>query len=346
MSTLEKKRKQNIIARKVLEESDLAEREKQVVAEISKETGFTPSNLLGRSAWWGSKHIGAFHYLGKFEGMEAVLKVQGVRPETSEIFMISSFAKQNRSKIIRPPQLYTTLPWDDQKRYEALIMEHVGDRTIVNVPTDETELEEFFELFAEYRKNCRNTPWLEMPEETIGKAVKQRFTEWRKASFKVYPEHPFREDNDKKLIDAAVEVLIKGYSNISWEFQHGHISDSDYYKVGSQVVLLSNLYWGFRAPFYDSIFAYHWFMYHLADVKNITPEKVEKQRELWLSRIHKLPEAKGENNQKLLKLALLERAAAGLNLDALSVEPDKPLAEYLVRSTRDWVKKLVEEVEK
>ena len=117
MSKSEKKKKQNIMARKVLEKSDLAEREKQVVEELSRKTGFTPSKLLGRSAWWGSKHIGAFHYLGKFEEKEAVLKVQGVKPETSEIHMINSFAEQNKSKIIRPPRLYITIPWDDKKRY-------------------------------------------------------------------------------------------------------------------------------------------------------------------------------------------------------------------------------------
>ena len=40
---------------------------------------------------------------------------------------------------------------------------------------------------------------------------------------------------------------------------------------------------------------------------------VERQREIWLNNIYSLA-----NDKHLLKLALLERAAAGLNLDALS----------------------------
>jgi hypothetical protein len=87
-------------------------------------------------------------------------------------------------------------------------------------------------------------------------------------------------------------------------------------------------------------------MYHLADVDKISVQEVEEQRLLWLNTIENLPEIQGEKNQRLLKLALLERAAAGLNLDALSIDPTKPMAEYLVTSTRKILQELIMDLER
>lgn len=81
-------------------------------------------------------------------------------------------------------------------------------------------------------------------------------------------------------------------------------------------------------------------MYGLASIKNINIEFVEQQRKLWLAKINSV--AKTEIDKKLLNLALLERSAAGLNLDALSVNPKSPIAEYLVDEARKRLKKLID----
>jgi hypothetical protein len=38
----------------------------------------------------------------------------------------------------------------------------------------------------------------------------------------------------------------------------------------------------------------------------------------------------------------LERATAGLHLDALSIDPQKPITKYLVQATREQVRKLID----
>lgn len=337
------KHRQNLISEGVFQNSNLGKREKEIVSEISQITSFKPQKLLKRSAWWGSKHIGAFHYLGKFKSKRAVLKVQGVKPTTSEIYMIQSFRQQNKSRIIRPPFLYASLPWDNKRQYEAIILEDVGSQKIINIPINEAEVSRYYQLFAEYRQNCRSNPWLIKPNKSISSYTKDNFNKWRKASFKIYPTHPYRQKGDTNLVNKAVSLLIEGYKGINWDFQHAHLSDGDLYQVEKQVVILSNLYWSWRAPLYDAIFAYHWFIYHLADT-NLSQKEVEKQRDLWLEKIYQLPQAQSKKNKKLLTLALLERAAAGLNLDALSVDIKKPLAKYLVNSTRNRLKKLISEI--
>ena len=112
---------QNEMASGVFSGVDLTKRIKQITKSVAKETGFTPEKLINKSAWWSeSTGIGAFHYSGKFEGKRAILKVQGVKPKMSEIDMIEFFAAQNKSKIIRPPKLYATLRWNDEKNMRPM----------------------------------------------------------------------------------------------------------------------------------------------------------------------------------------------------------------------------------
>lgn len=104
-------------------------------------------------------------------------------------------------------------------------------------------------------------------------------------------------------------------------------------------MILSNLYWSWKPPFYDAIFGYHWFIYNLSSLEDITSEIVEQQKELWLSKILGT-HLKGVK-LKLINLAFLERAAAGLNLDALSIDQESPIAKYLIEETRRNLKKLI-----
>lgn len=331
---------QNEVWKGIFSGVDLKEKIPQIVKELSEKTGFIPDKLLSTSSWWNeSTGVGAFHLNGKFEGNSAVLKIQGVKPQTSEVFMIESFKNQNESEIVRPPIVYASFPWDEEKGYEAFVLEDVGTNLVVSPPTDEVAVENFFRYYKEYRSNCRNNPWLEKPDAQVGEIIKSRFDQWIEASKKVFPSHPLREKGDEKLIRQAVEVLTKNPKWLTLEFTHGHFSARDLFKVGGQIVVLSNLYWSWRTPCYDLVFAYHWFMYDLANVKEITPEIIEEQRKLWLDKIEE-----NAKNKQLLKYALLERATAGLNLDALSIDIKKPNAKYLIDRTREITKDLIKEL--
>ncbi len=337
------KKRQNEISHIYLQGSDLAKRKREVLKDASEKTGFVPGRITGESNWWSSKEIGSFFCSGTYKNQKAVLKIQGVKTTVSEIYMLKAFQKANKSELIRPPHLYTSLPWDDKKRYEALVLEPVEKR-VVQTPTNENELNNFFKAYLEYRQNCLSNPWLEKPKDSIPKRITENFINWRKASFKLFHTHPLRESADEKLIDRAIEVLKKWYQNVSFEFQHGHFSESDLYEKEGQIILLSNLYWGWKPPLYDAVFGMHWFIYHLAEVGNVTSEIVEEQRRLWFEKIESLPEVM--TNKRFYKLALLERATAGLNLDALSVDFNKPIAKYLVEATRQQVINLIEELSK
>lgn len=335
-----KKSRQNEVWSGMNSGVDLRDKIPQIVREVAARSAFIPDKLLSTSSWWSeSTGVGAFHFNGSFEGKPTVLKVQGVKPATSEVFMIESFEAQNKSRVIRPPLVYAKFPWDDKNGYEAFVLEDVGNNLVADLQPTPSQIDDFFHYYQEYRLNCRNKPWVEKPDTDLKEVVKNKFEEWIKASHKIFPDHPLRENGDEKIIRSAVDILTKNRAWLTVEFVHGHFSARDLFRVKDQIVVLSNLYWSWRTPYYDLIFAYHWRMYDLAQIKDITPGEVEAQRKLWLDKIESIAEDK-----TLLKYALLERAAAGLNLDALSVDTKKPIARHLVEHARKTAKELIKEL--
>ncbi|MBU3956920.1 hypothetical protein KKI19_01380 [Patescibacteria group bacterium] len=325
--------------------ADMSTREKEILKNIISQTDFTPKKIIWRSSYWGTSQIGAVHYRGTFKNKPAVLKIQGVKPGVSEIYMIKQFTAQNRSKIIKPPNLLATIPWNDAKHYEALIMECVTGRKVLQSKKLQSRqnIKKFLDYYQEYRKNCLpKNPWLPKPkkikwEEELQKAIL--------TSKRAYPSHPFRKPTDKKLIEQAASLLEKIYEKVSLEFVHGHFSVEDLAYQDGEVVLFSNLFWKWKYPFCDAVFGYHWFMYELAHVKEIKPTLIEEQREIWLSELFNLPWVKkSPKNKRLAKAALLERAIAGLIIDSFLVDQKRSIAKYLTESTRNQVKTLLAEL--
>jgi len=325
--------------------ADMSSREKEILAQIVSQTQFKPEKVIWRSSYWGTAQIGAVHYQGTFKGQPAVLKIQGVKPEVSEILMIKEFAAQNRSKIIRPPKLYQTLSWQEAKGYEALIMESVVGKKILQSGQlqSKEKISQFFDYYQEYRKNCLpKKPWLPKPKKTDWH---QNLKNLLSTSQRAYPSHPLRQPNDKKLATQAFGLLKEIYQNVPLEFIHGHFSVEDLVYQNHQVVLFANLFWKWQYPFYDAVFGYHWFMYELALVRGLKPEQIKKQRKIWLSVLFNLPGVKNSSEkQRLIKAALLERAVAGLIIDSFLIDQKRSMAEYLTQSTRNQVKNLLEEL--
>lgn len=318
---------------------DLLPREKNILSDIKKKTGFEVQKILWKSDYYGSGKIGAINYQGIYQGKNAVLKIQGAQPQISEIEMIEAFGAQNKSQVIRPPIIYWSQFWDKNKNYEAFIMEEATGKKIIaegTLPT-EAQIERFFDLYHEYKNNCLQKPWLPKPEKTT--LVVPEIEKIWEMSKKIKPKSSFRLDSDLELARQAASVFEKLTSGVDLQFQHGHLSVNDLITEGDSVIIFSNLFWKWRNPFFDVVFAYHWFIYSLAKINDISSTEIESQRKIWQKNIFSL--AKNKIDTTLIRAALLERAIAGLLLDSFAyIDEASPLSEYLVESTRDQVKKL------
>ena len=112
-----------------------------------------------------------------------------------------------------------------------------------------------------------------------------------------------------------------------------------------QIVLFSNLFWKWKYPFYNSVFAYHWFMFELQHVVNITQDQVEQQRHYWQEAIYSLPEIQGPADARLQKAAFLDRAVAGLLVDGFLMDPQTPISEYIFDANRKQVIDLTDQLQ-
>lgn len=319
-------------------------REQEALDSIKKLTGFEVQKNIWKSSYWGSKTIGAANYLGVYKGKPAVLKIQGAKPALSEIDVLDAFEKQNQSNKVRTAKLYDFIRWSDEQQFEVLIMEYIDGPKIIQSkkPTTKEEINEFLDFYQEYRSNCRSTPWLDKPTKLPDFTT--LLERWSKAREEIYPNHPHRLSTDDNLIKVAAEILKKEITVEKLEFVHGHLSAEDIFKTNdNQYVIFSNLFWGWKHPFYDMVFAQHWLIYNLAQHPKVSRELIEDQRKLWIGTMQS--ESYVKQDLQAFKIALLERATAGLILDSFAyLDPKNPISLDLVESTRDQVKSLISEL--
>lgn len=340
---------QNDIAAMRTRGVDLGPRWRPILEEVVSKTGFLPERkLLRKSEWWKTGKIGAVHSPGILlkngEEIRVVLKIQGTKPPTSEALMIEAFAKQNKSRIIRPPKVFKYLPWDEEKQYEAIILEEVQGLPVISKhPAPDRELDAFFDLYEEYRRNCRNAPWVIKPQVY---SYQEHLSKWLAAVEEQAKGDTLKYPEDGELARKAVEIIERNLLIRHLEFAHGHFHPGDLIVTKSgEIVLFSNLFWGWKNPFYDAVFSYHWWMLGMEHAKNLTPELLERGRNQWLTKIYHLSEVKGNNaNKRWVTLALLERAVPAFMVDRFMMDQTKPSAQIITEATRQELKRLIEEL--
>jgi len=329
----------------LLSHEDMRDREESILADIKKQTGFTSQKVIWRSDYLGTGRVGAINYLGDYENKKVVLKVQGVKPEVSEWYMIEEFRKQNKSKLVRPPFIHRHLPWNEKEGYEAFLMEEVtGDKIIESGKIlTEKEINNFMKVYKEYKENCVSQPWLPKPATDPNDDMASRL---KKMISEVKPNSPLRQPGDWDLAVSGYEILKKIWTDKPLQFLHGHFSAEDLMRQGDEIVVFSNLFWKWKSPFYDLVFGYHWVMYTLGRIKDITPEQIEEQRRIWLAALTKTAEEINPQKGKIfLSAALLERAIAGLLIDGHAyLDENDPITKHLIEKTRQQLISLTQEL--
>ncbi|OGC78179.1 hypothetical protein A2619_01825 [candidate division WWE3 bacterium RIFOXYD1_FULL_39_9] len=317
----------------------------EIIQEIQSESGFFSEDLIGESKWWNSEVAGAKHFSGIIDGKPAVLKLQLVKIDAPEVTLIENYHKFNKSSHIRAPYIYYHKPWDDNKNYEAIIMEKVEKVPVINYPSNIHEIEEFHFYFKEYKLNTDvSDPWLDLPEERSSvEFIEKKFAKWKDMRSKVTKNTDVLTETDEALIADGIKKLVSFYTDeVELEFVHGHFGPQDLSKVDKdKAVVFSNLYWSWRYPYYDLVFGFHYFKYFLANTSSVTREIYMTNSQLWQECMVKTAKSLSNFDEKTLNAAILERLLAGLNLDYLTVGRDKPMFNILLDETRAEISKYI-----
>ncbi|MFA6603056.1 MAG: hypothetical protein WCT01_04630 [Candidatus Shapirobacteria bacterium] len=305
---------------------DLRPREFEILGQLAT-MGFVGQDIIFRSPY-AHGGVGAFHVKGRFRDRPAVVKVQGVKPLISEVKMIKSFAAQNRSSLIRPPQVYFHTPWNHSRAYELIFMESVEGDFIVKEGelASPSSVSRFFELYRDYKKNCLTRPWL---SPASSDSFTQRHTQWDQM-LQAHSRRGLVEVSDLNLIRRASTILLARYSRTPSEFQQRHLSVNDFKTdTHAKVVIFSNLFWQYTQPLFDLTFAYSWYLLTIA---HFSISEITRQHSLWQSEMLKVAKELGRVED--YHFALLERSVAQLGLDMLMIPQESDILKIrpLIRS--------------
>lgn len=243
----------NHITGKYFEPNDFAERIPKILEIVCRTTGFVPQDEIFRGCIYDREKVGSVIHRGLWQGKAAVLKLQGLKIETDEASILKGFNAQNRSRLVRVPEVFTHEPWDDAQGYSYILSEFVDAPPIFEMPTASLEqIGDFCRFIQEYRENCVREPWLPKPDASALDFTLTRVANWRRIC-----EHKGRltKADYAERYDLFVELAKRHLAHEELTFCHGHLTANDILKPPSGgYVLLSNLFWGWRLPWYDLAF--------------------------------------------------------------------------------------------
>ena len=243
----------NNITGKYFEANDFAQRIPRILEDVCRETGFAPQNEIFRGYVYDRDKVGSVIYRGRWQGKDAALKLQGLKLETDEVSILQGFAAQNRSKLVRVPDVFAHQPWDETRGYGYILSEFVDAAPIFEMPTASLEqIGDFCRFFQEYRGNCIREPWLPKSGASALDFTLARVANWRRIC-----EHKGRlaETDYAARCNLFADLAKQHLANEELAFCHGHLTANDILNTPSGgYILMSNLLWGWRLPWHDLAF--------------------------------------------------------------------------------------------
>ncbi|MBI5654828.1 phosphotransferase [Candidatus Uhrbacteria bacterium] len=243
----------NNITGKYFENHVFADRIPEILEAVCLETGFVSDCEIFRGYIYDREKVGSVIHRGQWQGKTATLKLQGLKLETEEAAILQGFTAQNRSMLVRVPEVFTHQPWDDARGYGYMLSEYVDAVPIFEMPTASLEqIGDFCRFFQEYRTNSVREPWIPAPEVRALDFTLARVANWRRIC-----EHKGRlaETDYAARCDLFTDLANQHLGNEKLVFCHGHLTANDILKTpNGGCILMSNLFWGWRLPWHDLAF--------------------------------------------------------------------------------------------
>jgi len=335
------------IVGKYFTQEDFSKKENQVLSIAVSKTGFSPQKLIYKGVIYDPDKVGSIIYKGIYKGKPAVLKLQGLHPETDEADILLGFKEQNKSKIIRLPELYAYQKWNEKDGFGFLITEYIPYPKIHLMPfPSDDEIKLFCDFYQEYKTKCLNVPFTKTEEkdDSSKNFVLRRVDTWTKISnYKSVLNKYVPEEKISRLVKIYKDTMRKNLDS-KLVFSHGHLSSKDILYSGKEFVLLSNLYWTYRPRFYDLIFNLHWCLEAINDI-NFTYSKYLEFVKKWLKNFYQIPVVKSDPEAiKNIHLMLLERTMGAILIDTGSRNEFNKKVEHLLGLQIDFFEELTERI--
>ena len=300
----------------------LAYNEKETLKEILNKTGFKREKEIFRGEiiyTKGAKPVtGSILLKGTYKAKPAVLKIQGLRLESSEVEIIKRFEQQNKSRIIHAPTIYQSEEWNAKRGYGFFIMEFVNAPHIYSLPfATSAQMKDFSRFYQEYKTKAITKPWIKLETSNIYSnaqlndasplsAVINAVEKWRKNA---EAKGRLRFEDYAPYLIRFYPIAARYVPVMKIEFMHRELTQQHIFKLDDGTYkLFSNILWGYRLQWSD--LAYNiWF--NLLNIKgnSYTADEVIDYTEKWVNIYKMMPIVKrDENFEQKMNFLLTERA--------------------------------------
>lgn len=270
---------------------------------------------IWESRYWG-KGVGAFQIEGSYRTknnqlLPVIIKIQGSKPLISEAKILEKL-NLIKTKNLKFPKVIFYQPWDNSLQYEIVIFEKITADFIITPHqlANKDQVEKFFYGYQIYKKFSKKiTPFIKKPKEKIN--FLKQFLKWRQIRLENKLKFLITSKEDEFFLGIA-KKLNRVFKKTPPVFQHCHLSVYDIKRRGNNFYLFSNLFWGYRWPYYDATFGFMWYILGIASYEK---EEISNQIRIWEKSILRL----NKNEMDKISLALIERYLAALNLDILMI---------------------------
>lgn len=297
----------------------LAENKDRVILDVLKSTGFVNNGGLQIGIYReGGRYIVRDvvlfgEYLHEGSVKHAVLKIQGLGRETKEVEMARLFTAQNRSSLIRAPDIYLHRPWEAGCGYGFTISEDVGNKQIYIMPfANGKQMHEFARFYQEYREKAITRPWAEKPKVSNLAATRDNIARWMETGRGA--ENIAREDYVPYL-SRFYRLAAKYINSVPQSFLHGQLTANHIFKMHAGYVLVDHKSWGWRPEWSD--LAYNvWLSVLKIRNPSVTPEQAVRYVDSWIDAYKRIPVVKDDKDfDTSIRVLLLERVIGTLIAD-------------------------------
>lgn len=299
----------------------------EILKHIIDETNFKPNKLIfnGKILSDMSKVV-TLVWEGIYDNKPAVLKVSSLNHKHPEPEILQSFKSQNKSSVIRLPELYFYKPYSKSEGYYYYIMEKIEGKKLYDLPIpDDKNNNKFLKVLTEYYVNARNKPLFPPePIETNTKVfILQRLFKWFDIAQDKYPI----TKREVEIINKFTTINEKFLSKLPMSFEHRLARLQDIMEITDktsgqkQYIMFSTAFWSY-VPKYYSLTFHLWSAientYKLPEFPNVPVKQLIDFIDTWLNLYLKadIPDIKKEKDfPKYFYALMLERATGSIIID-------------------------------
>ena len=208
--------------------------------EIARKNNF----VIGRKMYQGDYYIVTkvrnVIFSGVYQNKPAVLKVYDDPRMTDEPISLGNFNKQNKSKVLKAPELYDYQIISLQKGW--LIMEKLPESDFFQSPLNKNEKKEFLDVYLEYRRNFPVAPsrkFALVESLPANKFHLFRINRWLNLANNKEAEEVILKNNQPILIpdefvprfEKGCEIIDREFSERKMNWCHGHFKPKEIFKA-------------------------------------------------------------------------------------------------------------------